>query len=166
MDRRATRGLRGHNRRETNQPNPQTRAKTIAGLTKMQAAMISHCFQIGTVPIGLALCASHPWASLRSGGLMRRLPAVAVSLAQTERAPWLRHIGGIIKASSVCTCSGPNQGEPLEPRGHRVGCTDRQIAPTARKVSPRLNPTATAIIHKAQGDKLSIADVPHCTGTI
>jgi len=55
VDWRATRGLRGHNRRETNQPKPQTRAKTIAGLTKMQAAMISHCFQIGTVPIGLSV---------------------------------------------------------------------------------------------------------------
>jgi hypothetical protein len=97
---------------------------------------------------------------------MRRLPAVAVSLVQTERAAWLRHIGGIIKASSARTCSGPNQGEPLEPRGHRVGCTDRLIALTARKVSQRLNPTATAIIHKAQGGKLSIADVPHCTGAI
>jgi len=108
----------------------------------------------------------HPWASLRSRGLMRPLPAVAVSLVQTERAPWLRHIGGIIRASSARTSSGPNQGKPLEPRGHRVGCIDRLIAPTVRKVSPKLNPTATAIIHKAQGGKLSIAHVPHCAGTI
>jgi hypothetical protein len=39
------------------------------------------------------------------------------------------------------------------------------IAPTVRKASPRLNPTATAIIHKAQSGKLSIVYVPHCTGT-
>jgi hypothetical protein len=148
------------------QPISKARNKANTGLRKTPAATISHCFQIGTVPIGLARRAVHPWASLRSGGLMRCLPAVAVSLVQSERAPWLRQIGGIIKASSARACSGPNQGEPLEPRGHRVGRIDRLIAPTARKVDPRLNPTATAIIHKAQGGKPSITHVPHCTGTI
>src|SRR5215471_11124974 len=131
----------------------------------MQAAMISHCFRIGTVPTGLALRAAAPLGQFALGWVdeaftgCRRLPC------SNRTRPWLRHIGGIIKASSARTCSGPNQGEPLEPRGHRVGCIDRLIAPTARKMSQRLNPTATAIIHKAQGGKLSIADVPHCTGT-
>jgi len=67
VDWRATRGLRSHDRRETDQPKPQTRAKTIAGLTKMQAAMISHCFQIGTVPIGLALRAAAPLGQFALG---------------------------------------------------------------------------------------------------
>src|SRR5499427_11091265 len=75
-------------------------------------------------------------------------------------------MGGIRKASSARTCSGPNQGEPLEPCGHRVGSRDRLIAPTVRKMSPRLSPAAAAIIDKAQDGKVSIADVPHCTGTI
>jgi hypothetical protein len=52
--------LRGHDRRETNQPKRQTRAKTIAGLTKMQAA-------IGTVPIGLGLRAAAPLGQFTLG---------------------------------------------------------------------------------------------------
>ena len=75
----------------------------------------------------------------------------------TRRPPY---IGGIAIASSARTPSGPNQGELLETRGHRLGWRDRLIAPTVRKMSPRPNPTAAAMIHKAQGGKLSIAYVP------
>ena|SRR5215469_6234995 len=73
---------------------------------------------------------------------------------------WSRHMGGIRKASSALACSGPNQGEPLEPRGHRVGSRDRLIAPAVRKMSPRPSPAAAAIIQKPQDDKLSITQVP------
>ena len=55
------------------------------------------------------------------------------------------------------TCSGPNA--PFE-RGHR----DRLIVPTMRKASPGPSPTAAAMIHKAQGGKLSIAHVPPSRG--
>src|SRR5215469_17805019 len=143
-------------------PINQARNKANTGLRKTPAVTISHCFQIGTVPIELALrAAAPPGPVCARAGLLRCLSAVVVSLVQTERAPWLRYTGGIIRASSARTCSGPNQGKPLEPGGHRVGCTDRLIAPTVRKVSVRPNPTATAIIHKAQGGKPSIAHVPH-----
>ena len=56
-------------------------------------------------------------------------------------------------AASSRTRSGPNVSFE---RGHR----DRLIAPTMKKVSPGLSPTAAAIIHKAQAGRFSIAHVP------
>ena len=56
-------------------------------------------------------------------------------------------------AASSRTRSGPNVSFE---RGHR----DRLIAPTMKKVSPGLSPTAAAIIHKAQAGRFSIPHVP------
>jgi hypothetical protein len=56
-------------------------------------------------------------------------------------------------AASSRTRSGPNVSFE---GGHR----DRLIAPTMRKASPGLSPTAAAIIHKAQAGRFSIAHVP------
>ena len=49
----------------------QATANTITGLNKTLAAMITHCFQIGTVPMGDVQVAL-TWAILRSGRLTSR----------------------------------------------------------------------------------------------
>ena len=48
--------LRGHKRRKTTQPKAQATANTITGLNKTLAAMITHCLQIGTVPMRRGPC--------------------------------------------------------------------------------------------------------------
>ena len=42
---------RRHNRRRSDQPINEARSKTNTGLSKTPAATISHCIQIGTLPI-------------------------------------------------------------------------------------------------------------------
>jgi hypothetical protein len=97
----------------------------------------------------------------RSGSAPRSPRKIGIGARQLQRQS---HISGTTIARSSRTCSGPRVVGPFQ-RGQNEGARDRLIAPTIRKASPRPKPVTPAVIHKAQGGKLSI-DVPRRTGGV
>jgi hypothetical protein len=117
-------------------PWGQGRPDSFASTLKVQRSAV------GSDILSLGRLTSR-WPTARLSPLLTRQ-----STARTGRRP--PHPSGTAMAASSRTCSGPNA---LFERSHR----DRLIAPTMKKVSPGLSPTATAIIHKAQAGRSSIA---------